>query len=63
MELSGAVVHQRDVDGDRRPSDESLWRASAEGDGPAFTELYERHARAIYNYLFRRLADWSEPRT
>ena len=26
----------------------------------AFSELYERHARTIYNYLFRRLADWSE---
>jgi RNA polymerase sigma-70 factor (ECF subfamily) len=41
-------------------SDESLWRASAEGDERAFSELYERHAGAIYNYLFRRLADWSE---
>jgi RNA polymerase sigma factor (sigma-70 family) len=26
----------------------------------AFGALYERHARTIYNYLFRRLADWSE---
>jgi RNA polymerase sigma-70 factor (ECF subfamily) len=41
-------------------SDESLFRASAEGDQQAFSELYERHVRAIYNYLFRRLADWSE---
>ena len=41
-------------------SDESLFRASAKGDQQAFSELYERHARAIYNYLFRRLADWSE---
>ena len=41
-------------------SDESLFRASASGDSAAFTELYERHARTIYNYLFRRLADWSE---
>jgi RNA polymerase sigma factor (sigma-70 family) len=41
-------------------SDESLFRASAKGDQEAFSELYERHARAIYNYLFRRLADWSE---
>jgi RNA polymerase sigma-70 factor (ECF subfamily) len=43
-----------------RASDESLWQASAGGDQLAFSELYERHARAIYNYLFRRLADWSE---
>jgi RNA polymerase sigma-70 factor (ECF subfamily) len=41
-------------------TDESLWRASASGDGHAFSELYERHAVTIYNYLFRRLADWSE---
>jgi RNA polymerase sigma-70 factor (ECF subfamily) len=41
-------------------SDESLFRASASGDQTAFAELYERHARTIYNYLFRRLADWSE---
>jgi RNA polymerase sigma factor (sigma-70 family) len=41
-------------------SDESLLQASANGDSHAFAELYERHARTIYNYLFRRLADWSE---
>ncbi len=41
-------------------SDESLWQASASGDTRAFSELYERHARAIYNYLFGRLGDWSE---
>jgi RNA polymerase sigma factor (sigma-70 family) len=64
MELSGAVEHQRHVTGDRRmllsASDESLLQASANGDQRAFSELYERHARTIYNYLFRRLADWSE---
>jgi RNA polymerase sigma-70 factor (ECF subfamily) len=41
-------------------SDESLLKASANGDERAFSELYERHARTIYNYLFRRLGDWSE---
>lgn len=41
-------------------SDEALWQASQDGDGRAFGALYERHARTIYNYLFRRLADWSE---
>ena len=64
MELSGAVEHQSHVTGDRRillgASDESLLQASANGDPQAFSELYERHARTIYNYLFRRLADWSE---
>ena len=64
MELSGAVEHQSHVTGDRRlllgASDEVLLEASASGDQGAFSELYERHARTIYNYLFRRLADWSE---
>jgi RNA polymerase sigma-70 factor (ECF subfamily) len=41
-------------------SDEALWQASQAGDGHAFGVLYERHAQKIYNYLFRRLADWSE---
>ena len=41
-------------------SDETLLQASASGDKRAFSELYDRHARTIYNYLFRRLADWSE---
>jgi len=64
MELSGAIEHQRHVTGDSRvplaASDESLLQASASGDQRAFSELYQRHARTIYNYLFRRLADWSE---
>jgi DNA-directed RNA polymerase specialized sigma24 family protein len=41
-------------------SDERLWRSATAGDARAFEELYRRHARPIYNYLFRRLADWSE---
>ena len=41
-------------------SDELLWQSSARGDQQAFSELYERHSQAIYNYLFRRMADWSE---
>jgi RNA polymerase sigma-70 factor (ECF subfamily) len=64
VELSAISEHQRDVIGDGRiplaASDESLCEASARGDQKAFSELYERHARTIYNYLFRRLADWSE---
>jgi RNA polymerase sigma-70 factor (ECF subfamily) len=41
-------------------SDEVLWRAASDGDERAFGSLYERHVDAIYNYLFRRSADWSE---
>lgn len=63
VELSRVIEHQRYVTGDRRTlaaNDASLWQASARGDQQAFSELYERHAGTIYNYLFRRLADWSE---
>ena len=64
MELSEAVGHERCVTSDSRPalgpSDDSLWLAATRGDGDAFASIYERHAEAIYNYLFRRLADWSE---
>lgn len=41
-------------------SDEALWQAARTGNGQAFGLLYERHATKIYNYLFRRIADWSE---
>jgi RNA polymerase sigma-70 factor (ECF subfamily) len=56
VELFQRLEHHRYV----TVSDESLFRASARGEQAAFAELYERHARTIYNYLFRRLADWSE---
>jgi RNA polymerase sigma factor (sigma-70 family) len=41
------------------PGDDELWRRAAAGQPEAFGLLYERHARAIYNYLFRRCGDWS----
>jgi RNA polymerase sigma factor (sigma-70 family) len=41
------------------PSDDELWRAAQGGDADSFGELFERHARAIYNFCFRRTADWS----
>ncbi|MFG2040290.1 RNA polymerase sigma factor [Dactylosporangium sp. NPDC048998] len=28
-------------------------------EGPAFGDLFRRHARAVYNHCFRRLASWS----
>jgi len=39
--------------------DSVLWARSAEGDTGAFALLFERHAKAIYNYCFRRVGDWS----
>lgn len=36
-----------------------MWERSRAGDADAFGLLFERHARAIYNYCFRRLGDWA----
>jgi RNA polymerase sigma factor (sigma-70 family) len=41
------------------PSDGSLWARSRAGDADAFGLIFERHAKAIYNYCFRQTADWA----
>jgi RNA polymerase sigma factor (sigma-70 family) len=41
-------------------ADSVLWTRTVEGDPDAFAELYRRHGKRIYNYLFRRVGDWSE---
>ena len=41
------------------PTDMELWDRAVADEPEAFGLLFERHARAIYNYLFRRCADWS----
>jgi RNA polymerase sigma factor (sigma-70 family) len=40
-------------------TDAELWRRAVQGEPDAFGALFERHARSVYNYLFRRTADWS----
>jgi RNA polymerase sigma-70 factor (ECF subfamily) len=40
-------------------SDRGLLAAAAAGDSDAFGVLFERHARAVYNFCFRRTGDWS----
>lgn len=40
-------------------ADPILWRRARGGDGAAFGILFERHAGRIYNYCFRRTADWA----
>jgi RNA polymerase sigma factor (sigma-70 family) len=40
-------------------SDRVLWQRAREGDDAAFGILFERHAGRIYNYCFRRTADWA----
>jgi RNA polymerase sigma factor (sigma-70 family) len=37
-----------------------LWRRAVAGDAQAFGDLFELHARAIYNFCFRRTANWAE---
>jgi RNA polymerase sigma factor (sigma-70 family) len=39
--------------------DSVLWSRSRAGDADAFGLLFERHARAIYNFCFRRIGDWT----
>jgi RNA polymerase sigma-70 factor (ECF subfamily) len=40
-------------------TDDALWRRVRVGDVDAFAELFDRYGRTIYNYCFRRTADWS----
>ena len=57
MELAALRGHERiEV---RVPTDLQLWQRACDGDTAAFGMLFDRHARAIYNYCFRRTADWS----
>ena len=40
-------------------SDSELWAAAQTGDDAAFGLLFERHAKPIYNYCFRRTGNWT----
>jgi len=40
-------------------TDQVLWDRARQGDAAAFGDLFDRHAKRIYNYCFRRTADWS----
>ena len=40
-------------------TDAELWQRAVEGEPDAFGVIFERHARRVYNYLFRRTADWA----
>lgn len=39
--------------------DATLWDLAGAGDGEAFGQLFDRHARAVYNHCFRLTASWS----
>jgi RNA polymerase sigma-70 factor (ECF subfamily) len=49
------VGHEGAVD----PDDAVLWSRARAGDTEAFGVLFERHARTIYNYCFRRIGNWA----
>lgn len=41
------------------PSDGDLWTRSRAGDSDAFGTLFERHAKTVYNFCFRRTGSWA----
>ena len=47
----------RQVQGD---TDRDLWSSVRQGSVDAYTEIYERHADAVYNYAFRRTGSWAK---
>ena len=49
------VGHEQAVEVD----DSVLWSRARSGDSEAFGMLFERHARTIYNYCFRRVGSWA----
>jgi RNA polymerase sigma factor (sigma-70 family) len=42
-----------------KATDAELRQRASAGETAAFGVLFERHARPVYNYCFRRTADWS----
>jgi RNA polymerase sigma factor (sigma-70 family) len=59
----GRVMTRFQAGGPRasRPAldDLGLWELTVAGDHEAFGLLFERHSKAIYNYCFRRIGDWT----
>jgi RNA polymerase sigma-70 factor (ECF subfamily) len=49
-----AIGHEQKV-----TADGELWTRVRAGDADAFGALFERHAKAIYNFCFRRTGEWA----
>ena len=58
--VPGHVVSVKMAAVDRGPGDAALWSRAAHGDYDAFGQIFDRHAGAVYSYLFRLTANWSE---
>jgi RNA polymerase sigma-70 factor (ECF subfamily) len=41
-------------------ADGELWARAVAGESAAFGELFERHAKRVYNFCFRQTANWAE---
>lgn len=41
-------------------SDAALWHRASAGDKSAFSELFERHAEAVWNHAYRLTGSWSQ---
>ncbi|WP_410569193.1 RNA polymerase sigma factor [Amycolatopsis sp. cmx-4-61] len=39
--------------------DRDLWNRASEGDEAAFSELFERHAEAVWNHAYRLTGSWT----
>jgi len=53
--LPRLVGHEQAVEVD----DSVLWTRARMGDSEAFGMLFDRHARTIYNFCFRRVGNWA----
>lgn len=47
------------VSDDSSFADVALWARAQAGDADAFRQLFQRHSTLIYNYCFRRIANWA----
>jgi RNA polymerase sigma-70 factor (ECF subfamily) len=44
---------------DNEPTDRELWAQATAGNTNAFGQLFDRHARAVYNHCFRLVGSWA----
>ena len=62
MSVDGRVGNPHSLVGHEQAmevDDSVLWSRARTGDSEAFGMLFERHARTIYNFCFRRVGDWA----
>ena len=62
MSVDGRVGNPHSLVGHEQAmevDDSVLWSRARTGDSEAFGMLFERHARTIYNFCFRRVGNWA----